>query len=267
VTTAPAAGSPAEPKVVAGAEGVGEAVGTPAAAVTIPPAAVALRSAIESHNLVQELQEAERLAPTKANDMAGKGWAAYQKGDVEHAAEYLGQAAGSADAHPWVRYALGLSQLALGRYADAVAAWERVRRDVPEFEPVYFNLADGYLLQKNNDAALGVLRDAQARWPADSEVWNATGVLEIRRGAIDAAVRSFTRAITAAPDDSLGYFNLARAHQMRAAQSQRFDGARQKWVGGESDTKKAVEYYTKYVQMGGPFVQQAKEALQVLNWK
>ena len=170
-------------------------------------------------------------------------------------------------AHPWVRYALGLSHLALAQYAEAVAAWEAVRRSVPEFEPVYFNLADGYMLQKDNDAALKVLRDAQERWPNDSEVWNATGVLEVRRGAIDAAIRSFTRATSVAPAESLGFFNLARAYQMRAAQSQRFDSTMQKWVGGEGDSRKAVENYTKYVDMGGPFVQQAKQALQVLNWK
>jgi len=179
----------------------------------------------------------------------------------------LGQAAQLPDAHPWVRYALGLSDLALGKYPDAVAAWEQVRRAVPEFEPVYFNLADGHLLQKNYDAALKVLHDAQTRWPNDAEVWNATGVLEIRRGALDAAVGSFTRATSVAPTESLGFFNLARAFQMRSAQSQRYDSVMQKWVGGDADTKKAVEYYTKYVQMGGPFVQQAKQALQVLNWK
>ena len=173
----------------------------------------------------------------------------------------------SPDAHPWVRHALGLAQLALAQYPDAVSAWERVRHDVPEFEPVYFNLADGHLLQNDNDGALKVLRDAQARWPSDAEVWNASGVIEIRRGAIDAAVRSFTRATTVAPADSLGFFNLAKACQMRAAKSQRFDSATQKWTGGEADTRKAAESYTKYIAMGGPFVQQAKEALQVLNWR
>jgi VWFA-related protein len=241
-----------------------------AESVPVPPSAPAARalvSAIESRNLVQELQSAQRLSPTTASDLAGQGWAAYQKGDVEHAAAYLAEASKSPDAHPWVRYALGLAHLALGHYSQAVASWEQVRRDVPEFEPVYFNLADGYLLQKDNDTALKVLRSAQERWPKDAEVWNATGVLEIRRGAIDAAIRSFTRATTVDPTDSLGFFNLAKAYQMRASQSQRFDSARQKWVGGESDTRRATENYTKYVQMGGPFVQQAKEALQVLAWK
>ena len=260
--------APLESRVVSGAdEPVGEAVTSDGTAIPVTPAAKALREAIESNGLVQELQGAQRLAPSKANDLAGKGWAAYQKGDVETAATYLGQAAESPQAHPWVRYALGLSHLALAQYPEAVAAWEAVRRSVPEFEPVYFNLADGYMLQKDNDTALKVLRDAQERWPNDSEVWNATGVLEVRRGAIDAAIRSFTRATSVAPAESLGFFNLARAYQMRAAQSQRFDSTMQKWVGGEGDSRKAVENYTKYVDMGGPFVQQAKQALQVLNWK
>jgi tetratricopeptide (TPR) repeat protein len=166
-----------------------------------------------------------------------------------------------------VRYALGLADLALARYPAAVENWERVRHDVPEFEPVYFNLADGYMLQKDDESALKVLRDAQGRWPNDDEVWNATGILEIRRRSIDAAITAFTRATAVAPADSLGYFNLAKAYQMRAAQSQRFDSAMQKWVGGESDNKKAADNYTKYIQIGGPYVQQAKEALQLLNWK
>ena len=244
---------------------------TPAPTSAPPTAAEALRTAIDTHGLVQELRKssepAERIAPTKANDLAGKGWEAYSRGDLEHAAVYLGQAADSADAHPWVRYALGLADLALAKYPAAVENWERVRRDVPEFEPVYFNLADGYMVQKDDDSALKVLHDAQGRWPNDPEVWNATGVLQIRRRSIDAAVTAFTRATTVAPGDSLGYFNLAKAYQLRAAQSQRFDSAMQKWVGGESDNKKAAENYTKYIEIGGPYVQQAKEALQLLNWK
>jgi tetratricopeptide (TPR) repeat protein len=208
-----------------------------------------------------------RLSPAKAQDLAAKGWAAYQKGDVEHAAAYLGDAAKLPDAHPWVSYALGLSHLALQQYPDAVRAWEEVRKAAPEFEPVYFNLADGYMLQKDDSAALKVLRDAEPRWPNDPEIYNAIGVLQIRRGAFDAAIESFRKAMSVAPDDSLGVFNLARAYQMRSVKYQRFDSARQRWVGGESDTKQAHALFEQYVSMGGPFVQQAKQALQVLNWK
>ncbi|HTI36750.1 MAG TPA: VWA domain-containing protein [Vicinamibacterales bacterium] len=230
--------------------------------------ATSLRKRIESKGLVEELQHStERLAPTKASDAAGKGWAAYEKGDVEGAVHYLGEAARSSDAHPWVRYALGLAHLALQQYPDAVTQWEQVRHEAPDFEPVYFNLADGYMLQKDDATALKVLRDAEQRWPRDAEIYNAMGVLQIRRGALDSAVDSFAHATSVAPQDGLAYFNLGRAYQMRAVKSQRYDSARERWVGGEADTKNAVAAFDKYVRIGGPFVQQAKEALQVLAWK
>jgi len=217
---------------------------------------------------VQELQHsAERLAPATGTDAAGKGWAAYQKGDVESAVQHFGEATKDPDVRPWVRYALGLAHLALQQYPDAVRQWEDVRRAAPDFEPVYFNLADGYMLQKDEGAALKVLRDAEQRWPKDPEIYNAMGVLQIRRGAIGSAIDSFTRATTAAPQDGLGYFNLGRAYQMRSVKSQRYDSARERWVGGEEDAKKAANAFQAYIQIGGPFVQQAKEALQALAWR
>jgi VWFA-related protein len=245
----------------------GESPSAPADATAA--SAASLRERIETKGFVQELQHAsERLAPSKgSSDAAGQGWAAYQKGDVEGAVRYLGEAAQSAEARPWVRYALGLAHLALQQYPDAVKEWEQVRAAAPDFEPVYFNLADGYMLQKDEAAALDVLRDAEGRWPKDSEIYNAMGVLQIRRGTLDSAIESFSHATTVAPQDGLGFFNLGRAYQMRALKFQRYDSARERWVGGESDTEKAQAAYEKYIQIGGPYVQQAKEALQVLAWK
>ena len=121
---------------------------------------------------------------------AAQGWSAYEKGDVETAARHLGEAAKAPDARPWVVYALGLSHFALRRFADAADAWERVRREVPEFEPIYFSLADAYGLQHEEGTALKVLREAERRWPDDAEVANAVGVIHICRGALDAAIGS-----------------------------------------------------------------------------
>jgi tetratricopeptide (TPR) repeat protein len=184
------------------------------------------------------------------------GWAAYEKGDVETAARELGEAAKAADARPWVVYALGLSQFALRRYPEAALAWERVRRDVPEFEPIYFSLADAYGLQHEEGTALKVLREAERRWPADAEIANAIGVIQIRRGALDAAIESFERATATAPADSLGYFNLARTHQMRLLKSQRYDRQMQKWIGGDEDRRRAIANFQKYLQLGGPYERQ-----------
>lgn len=200
------------------------------------------------------------------NTPAELGWAAYEKGDVETAGRHLGEAAKASDAKPWAVYALGMSHFALRRFADAAQAWERVRREVPEFEPIYFALADAYGLQREEGTALKVLREAERRWPADAEVANAIGVIQIRRGALDAAIESFERATTVAPADALGHFNLARAHQMRLLKSQRYDPQMQKWIGGDEDRRRATVSFQKYLQIGGPYERQAREALTALGW-
>ena len=58
-----------------------------------------------------------------------------------------------------------------------------------------------------------VLRDAERRWPNYAEIQNAIGVIQVRRGALDAAIESFAARNDPFPDDGLGYFNLGRAHQ------------------------------------------------------
>jgi tetratricopeptide (TPR) repeat protein len=186
---------------------------------------------------------------------------------VETAARELGHAATAPDARPWVVYALGMSQFALRQHRDAAQSWERVRRQVPDFEPVYFNLADAYGVQREDSMALGVLRDAETRWPKDPEVANAIGVIHVRRGSLDAAIESFTRATTVAPSEALGFFNLARAHQMRLLKSQRYDRAMEKWIGGDEDRRRAIANFEKYLQFGGPYERQAREALASLSWK
>jgi VWFA-related protein len=227
-------------------------------------AANAIRAKIDSGRIVQQLRGSDDGEATTA---AAKGWAAYQRGDVETASREFLDAVKSSDAQPWVYYALGLSHLALQHYRDAAHSWERVRAAVPEFEPVYFNLADAYLLQHQEGTAIGVLREAEKRWAADPEVANAIGVIQVRRGALDAAVESFERATTIAPADALGYFNLGRALQMRMTKSQRYVRESQKWVGGDEDRRRAIASFEKYVQLGGPYVTQAREALTALSWK
>jgi tetratricopeptide (TPR) repeat protein len=201
-----------------------------------------------------------------SSDAAQAGWAAYERGDVESAARELGKAATAPGAEAWVHYVLGLSQLALQRYRDAGQSWERVRQAAPEFETVYFNLADAYIAQHEDTTAIKVLRDAERRWPNDAEIQNAIGVIQVRRGALDAAIESFERATTLSPDDGLGYFNLGRAHQMRLMKLQRYNPQTQKWIGGDDDRRKAVASFKRYVEIGGPYIQQAKEALTALNW-
>jgi len=203
---------------------------------------------------------------TPASDAAQAGWAAYERGDVESAARELTSAAATADAPAWIHYVLGLSHLALQHYKDAGHSWERVRQLAPEFEPVYFNLADAYISQHEDSTAIKVLRDAERRWPGDAEVQNAIGVIQVRRGALDAAIESFERATVLSPHDGLGYFNLGRAHQMRLLKVQRYNPQTQKWIGGNDDREKAIASFKKYLEIGGPYLKQAKDALSSLDW-
>ena len=198
---------------------------------------------------------------------AERGWNAYEKGDVETAAVHLAEAAKAPDARPWVHYALGLAQFAQGRYKDAATAWERVVKDAPEFEPIYFSLADAYGLQHDESAALKVLRDAERRWPADQEVFDAIGVIQVKRGAVDAAVEAFTAATSVAPREALGWFNLGRALQMRWVRSQRYDKQREAWIGPDEDRKSASAAFQKYLDLGGPYEAQARAALAALAWR
>ena len=240
--------------------GVGTLVpGLPAEAVA---AANAMRTRVESGVLTLKKFAAADVA---AGD-ADRGWAAYERGDVVTAATELSAAAAAAD-KPWISYALGYAQYAQQKYQAAAEAWTRVNKAAPEFEPVYFNLADALSLQGKETDAINVLRMAERRWPADAEVEDAIGVIEVRRIALDAAIKSFDRATKLAPADPVGYFNLGRAYQMRFAKAQRYDAAEEKWIGDESDRDKSIAAYQRSLELHGPYEEQAREAIAMLQWK
>ena len=155
------------------------------------------------------------LPDPSADRAAAAGWEAYQRGDVATARASLSVAAASPAAEAWVHYALGQSEYALGAYASAVAAWEKVRQAASTFEPVYFDLVDGYLQLKQHDKAIRLLREGASNWPKDPDIFNALGVVHTVRGTLPDAIASFRQAIDAAPGEAVSYFNLGRA--LRAA--------------------------------------------------
>ena len=165
-----------------------------------------------------------------------------------------------------MHYALGQSSYALKQYRDAVNAWERVRASNPEFEPVYFDLVDGYLQGKDYDQAIRIMRAAGERWPHDPEVFNALGVVQVARGALDDAVGSFQQAVRAAPQDGTGYFNLAKTLELRYGKSRHYIRPLGRWIANERDREAAVELYKRYLEIGGAFEASAREALARLEW-
>ncbi|HEV8348526.1 MAG TPA: VWA domain-containing protein [Vicinamibacterales bacterium] len=208
----------------------------------------------------------ETLASSDVAARAAEGWSAYQRGDVEGARQALAQAARDVAAPPWIHYALGQAEYALGQYEPAAHEWESVRQAVPEFEPAYFDLADAYLQSKDFGQALAVLRAAQKRWPSDTELLNAIGVIQVARGALDDAVATFGKAIDANTTDGLAMFNLAKTLELRYFRSRRYSALARAYVGTDRDLKRAREMYRQYLEIGGPFESSARDGLQRLEW-
>ena len=197
---------------------------------------------------------------------ASRGWDRYRAGDLEGAAELLEKAAAVPGAHAWIHYALGYSQLGLGHIDRAAQEWEQVRTLAPEFRPVYLDLADAYVQLRNYGRAIDVLKAAESRWTGDVDVMNALGTIQVRRGALDDAIRTFEAAIAANRQDALAYFNLARTHELRYFKLRRYSRIEGRWLADKKDVKTAITNYEQYVRLGGPYVEQAKQALQNLAW-
>jgi len=258
---------PAEPLEPARPEGTPAARPEPGIAATRPEAVegrTAERPAIRVRPNVEE--HVRTLAPMAHDPDADAGWDAYKRGDVESARRLLSTASSRPAAAPWVYYALGQSAYALRDFSEAIAAWEHVHSSTPEFEPVYFDLVDGYLQVKDYDRATRTLHDAEKRWPTDAEVLNALGVVQVARGALDDAVGSFERAIAAAPKEAVGYFNLAKAAELRYWKNRRYNNRTGQWIANDGDRRRAIDNYTKYLSIGGPLENSVRDALSRLNW-
>lgn len=204
--------------------------------------------------------------PEDLRRRARDGWDAYQRGDLKAATAALGQAATHHAAPPWVHYALGWSQYAEGEYPAAGVQWEQVRAVVPAFEPVYFDLADSYLQQREFGKAVSVLRDAQGRWPKDVEVYNALGVIQTGRGALNEAIATFEQAVAVNAEDSTACYNLARTLELRYHRTEIQRRSAQAGLPAVlSDRDRAIEFYLKTVALGGPQKEAAETALKRLG--
>ena len=263
----PASPPPAASSSAAGGTGTG----VPAAAATTG-AEPRLRLRPDGPAHVASLTESATTASPSASDAAARlareGWDLYSAGKVEAARERLSQAA-AAGAGAWVDYALGLAEFALDHFDASVAAWERVRRARPDFEPVYFDLADAFRRLERSDDSLAVLREAARRWPNDAETHNAVGVTLVGRGAYDDALEAFNKATAVAPGDAVGYYNLGRTYELRYLRMLKAAG--QDPIAARSladrDRRNAIAAFTKCVEVGGPYADKAKAAIGVLNWR
>ena len=211
------------------------------------------------------------LLPNPAADKAAAdGWAAYQRGDVVSARTAFSVAVESAAAEAWVHYALGQADYALREYADAVREWEKVRGMAADFEPVYFDLVDGYVQLKGiQTKAIHLLRDGVVRWPKDPEMYNALGVVQAAHGKL-----GLTRFASFRKRDCRGagratttYFNLGKALELRFSATRRYYTPTRRWIGNEKDRTEALANFQHYLATGGPYSQQARDSIERLKWQ
>lgn len=257
----------------------GKAANVPAPATTVPQT-VADPEARDAGALAVRLKPlaAEQVAalgggPTGRGSEASRetlehakaGWEAYQRGDVTTARNQLAAAAADSAAPLWVHYVLGFSEFALGEHGSAAERWERVRDGAVTFKPVYFDLADAYFQDREFGKAVAVLRAAEDRWPADVDVFNALGVIQAARGALDDAVRTFEKAVAVAPGDANACFNLARASEIRYVRAQRLGQTAPGTPAERLDRERALEYYRRTVELGGPLAESAREGIKRLG--
>ena len=212
---------------------------------------------------VEALSKKESQA---AGEFAAAGWQAYQRGDVETAHAAFLKASADPDVRPWVLYALGMSQAALGQAANAAASWERVRAMAPDFQPVYMDLADAYAAISDLTSALSTVRQAETRWPDSAEVHGAIGVILVRRGALDDGIESLRKTTELNPADDLAFLNLGRAYALRYQRNRRYVTSQQRWVAPDADRKKAIEALERCVKLAGAYATRAKEELTLLQW-
>ena len=258
----------ADPKPIEPVNALPPSIGTVVApgAATETPGAVRLRPDTEER--IKALSDRENIAVDRKARTADveRGWDAYQKGDIETAEAAFSKAAGDPSVRPWVLYALGMSQAALGRVDDAIASWQRVRRAVPDFEPVYMDLADSYAAKSDLSSALAIVREAEKRWPKSADVQSAIGVIHVRRGALDEGIAALAEASRLSPEDGLMLLNLGRAYALRFHRGRRYVTSQRRWVAPEGDRERAIEALQRCVALGGPYAAQATEELSVLKW-
>ena len=96
----------------------------------------------------------------------------------------------------------GNLEQALGRSADAEAAYRVATELDPTFSPAWANLADATRARGDEAAAGAILRAALIRLPDDAGLHHAAGLALVRSGDLSAALPELERAARLAPDSA-----------------------------------------------------------------
>lgn len=200
-----------------GAPWAGQRAGITAAClltVLIPVAAVLLYGQLGNPRAAASASAGQPAEPHAAN--AGN--------DMTLAINALAQRLRTApdDADGW--YMLARSYETLGRYTDAVAAYQQVLRLVPGQPAVLADLADALLSANQgnpDDASIAAVAQALAAQPDQPKALALAGMMALRRGDAAEALAHWERLQAQLPPDS----EAARQIQSNIAQARAMAGA------------------------------------------
>ncbi len=106
---------------------------------------------------------------------------------------------------------LGLVYQGTGKYADAVAEYQKAARTEPTMDAAAAGLARGYESLNRPDDAEKAYKNAIALRPNYWAAYNGLGTFYLRHGRLDEASQMYTQVVALVPDSFVGYSNLGIA--------------------------------------------------------
>lgn len=116
----------------------------------------------------------------------------------------------------WLHYNLGVVAAALGRFAEAVEAYESALRWQPELLPAVENLGTVWQLQGDYQQAVRLYRQLLARDPGRASGYRNLGSALCALGQLELARDAYQRASALAPSDPAVWLDLAAVEHARA---------------------------------------------------
>jgi eukaryotic-like serine/threonine-protein kinase len=166
-------------------------------------------------NALAVFQRAIEKDPRFAGSYAGLGEGYWRKFELTHdknlvddatkaCSEANARESGLSEAHT----CLGLVYQGTGKYAEAVAEYQKAALSEPTLDTAAAGLARGYESLHQLEDAEKAYRNAIALRPNYWAAYNGLGSFFLRHGRLDEAAQMYTHVVSLVPDSFVGYTNL-----------------------------------------------------------
>jgi predicted O-linked N-acetylglucosamine transferase (SPINDLY family) len=140
-------------------------------------------------------------------------------------------------------YQQALNQQNQGQYAEAIAAYETILKQNPEYAPAWYQLGVIFANTGQTEQAILAHQKALSLNPNYAEAYNNLGILAVSHNELDAAIAYFQQAINSNSDYAFAHNNLGLAFQMQG----KFTEAGQKF---QDAITKNPDYADPYFNLG-----------------